>query len=979
MVERLETPYTESEILASLTPIVRDWFLERFTTFSPPQRYSILNIKRRKNTLISSPTGSGKTLSAFLAILDDLIRDSLDGRLEDKVYCVYVSPLKALGNDIEKNLSRPLQELQERAGRDLGIRVGIRTGDTPAHERSRMLKRPPHILITTPESLAIMLTSPKFSTLLHGIDWAVIDEVHALAENKRGTQLALVLERLSAQTFYTRIGLSATVAPLEDVAEYLVGLEGGDPRPCDVVDVNYEKDLDIEVLSPVDNLIATTHAQLLDKQYALLDRLVQEHRTTIIFTNTRAATERVVHQLKRRYPSHYTDTLATVDDASDESGDIRTTIAAHHGSLSKEHRLAVEEQLRRGQLRCVVSSTSLELGIDIGFVDLVILLGSPKSVARALQRIGRSGHRIHDTAKGRIVVLDRDDLVECSVLAREALNRHIDRIHIPEGALDVLSQEIYGIAIQRRISIQELYSLVTGAYPYRHLSRTDLLSVIRYLAGEFAALEERHVYAKIWYDENEGMIGRKGRLARMLYSTNVGTIPDQTDVVVKLGGVPIGSISEPFLESLKTGDVFVLGGEAYQFRYSRGMTAQVTVADGRRPTVPSWFSQMLPLSYDLSIAVQEFRGHLEELFRQDAADDRALAWIQSFVPVDDNAAKSILEYARQQYLYARIPTRHRLVVEHFSDHNTKYAIFHSLYGRRVNDVLSRALGYALGRIGAGDVEIGLSDNGFYLRYKRAVPVMRGFRLLHASELRDVMERALERTEVLLRRFRHCAGRSLMILRSYKGNRKTVGRQQVSSRLLMAAVRRLKEDFPILREARREVLEDLMDVEHAREVLAMIEERNVQVEEITTDVPSPFAFSLVLQGYADVMRMEERQEFLRRLHREVLAKMSLSKTAAQLASVTRPEDFSYEEEWEQHETPTPDEERDTLKQSLYEAAQREDVPAQYVYELQRVIEGDRDGFPEHFVLWLDGLLSKDSDWPDRLLTFLRAAAPDLNWR
>ncbi len=979
MITRLTEPYSEEAIRSSLTPLVKGWFQDEFGTFSPPQRFSILNIKKRKNTLISSPTGSGKTLSAFLAVLDDLARLAQDKQLEDRVYCIYISPLKALGNDIEKNLQRPLAALNERNGEDLGIRVGVRTGDTTPYERQKMLKKPPHILITTPESLAIMLTSPKFSDLLRGIDWTIIDEVHALADNKRGTHLALVLERLAQHTEFTRIGLSATVAPLERVAQFLVGR-----RECDVVDVTYTKSLDIKVVSPVKNVMSTSHENLAKKQYDLINELVQEHKTTLIFTNTRAATERVVHNLKERFPTQYNDQLETIADESDEQGDVRTSIAAHHGSLSKEHRLAVEDRLREGSLKCVVSSTSLELGIDIGYVDLVILLGSPKSVARALQRIGRSGHKLHATAKGRIIVLDRDDLVECSVLAKHAIERHIDTVHIPENCLDVLAQEVYAHAIEKQTTILELYQTITKAYPYFSLTRKQLREVVEYLAGEHVSLEDRNVYAKIWYDKETGAIGRKGKMARVLYSTNVGTIPDQTNVIVKIGEAAIGSISEPFLESLKKGDVFVLGGDVYEFNYSRGMTAQVRAAHGKKPTVPSWFSEMLPLSYDLAIHVQTLRKYLRELFEQEKSKEEIVTWLQEYLPIDEDAATSIYEYAKQQHLFSIIPHQYHITIEYFQDRNHTYTIFHTLYGRRVNDVISRAVAFAAGKMGSGDIELGITDNGFYFRHTRPLQAKRALLALKHNELREVMSLALEKSEVLTRRFRHCAGRGLMILRNYKGHKKSVGKQQVSSRILMSAVKRLPESFPIYQEAVREVLEDKMDFTNAQAVLKGIGDGRITVTEHQTALPSPFAFALVLQGYADVMRVEERQEFLKRLHQEVLAKIALGKKGEQVQELVKPEDFSYEEHWHEEQKQEEHQEQDEkllLKEQLYTVAKKTGMPASFVYETQRLIEEETTGYPQSYVSWLSELLSETipTVYPDELTKFLKKKLPEIQWR
>jgi len=879
MIESMHKPHPDELTEKILHPLFKQWFFKTFKTFSPPQRYSIYNVHSRVNTLVSSPTGSGKTLSAFGAILNELLGLSLSGSLEDKTYCIYISPLKALSRDIEINLQTPLAELEEIAGKKLGIRALVRTGDTTAYEKSKMLRHPPHILITTPESLAIVLTTIKFREKLRDVQWVIVDEIHSLAGSKRGVHLSLSLERLQRMTNFTRIGLSATVAPLEEVAKFLVGLE--DPaqekyRPCKIVDVQYLKKLDLKVLSPVENLVQTTHQRIHDATYELMDELIQKHRTTLVFTNTRSATERVVHHLKDKFPKNYTYIDEDLSNPTSKEPPHKTsTIGAHHGSLSKEARINLENRLKEGKLRAVVCSTSLELGIDIGYIDLVILLGSPKSVARALQRIGRSGHKLHDQAKGRILVMDRDDLVECAVLLKAALEKKIDRIDIPENCLDVLAQQILGIALEEPIHVDDLYHLLRQSYNYRKLARKDYDEIIQYLAGSFSSLEDRHVYAKIWYDADKKMIGKRGKMTRVIYMTNVGTIPDETNVKVKVGGQLIGSISEPFLERLKRGDVFVLGGETYEFQYAQGMTANVKASAHRTPTVPSWYSEMLPLNYDLALEILKFRDlmkhHLESSTKKET-----LEFIDSYLYVDHNSANSIYEYFYEQYHYADISTPRQIVIEHYTDENKKYLVFHTLYGRRVNDVLSRALGFIIGKIQGRDAEMGITDNGFYILASKGLQASRAFELLKSQDLDKIMQYALDRTEVLQRRFRHCAARALMILRSYYGRKKSVGRQQMSSRLLISAVRKISESFIILNEARREVLEDLMDIKHTREVLQGIENGSIHLKEIYTDLPSPFAFNIIAMGYSDIMKMEDKHLFLQRMHDMVLAKISLKK-------------------------------------------------------------------------------------------------------
>lgn len=877
MVEFQETKYNDDVIYDSLNPLVRAWFKSKFKAFSDPQRYAIINIRNRENTLISSPTGSGKTLSAFLSIISELTNMSEKDQLEDKVYCIYISPLKALANDIKKNLNDPLKEIKRLAkekNKKIEIRTAIRTGDTPVAEKSKMLKNPPHILITTPESLAIILCAPKFKEKLKEVQWVIIDEIHALASSKRGVHLSLSLERLQKYTYFTRIGLSATVAPLEEVAKFLVGVDTktNKPRNCKIVDAQFIKKLDLKVLSPVENLIKTTHEEMHKRMYELIDRLIQDHRTTLIFTNTRSATERVVHHLKEKFPKNYTKTIEDEDE-------FESYIGAHHGSLSRELRLNIENRLKEGKIKCVVSSTSLELGIDIGYIDLVILLGSPKSVARALQRIGRSGHKLHDKAKGRIIVLDRDDLVECSVLLKAALDKKIDKISIPHNCLDVLAQQIYGIAIEESRPLEEVYNIVKSSYCYMDLKRKDFDDVIDYLAGEYTKLEDRNVYAKIWYDKETGMIGKRGRLARVIYMTNIGTIPSETKVRVKIGEQTIGTIEEAFLERLKRGDIFVLGGNVYEFLYSRGMTAQVRASGNRPPTVPSWFSEMLPLSFDLAMEIQHFRRLMENHFSAKKSKQEILDFINKYLYVDKYGANSIYEYFKEQFLFSEIPSEKKIIVEHYSDQHNKYVIFHTLFGRRTNDVLARALAFAISRLQHRDVELSITDNGFFLQYTKQIQAVRAFSYVKSEDLRKIMALALDKTEVLKRRFRHCATRALMILRTYKGREKTVGKQQVSSMLLINAVKRISNDFPILKEARREVLEDLMDIDHAKWILEQVENKKIKIKEIFTDLPSPFAFNLIVQGYTDIMRIEDKQEFLKRMHNMILAKISLKERKA----------------------------------------------------------------------------------------------------
>ncbi|NQV08735.1 hypothetical protein HQ529_02680 [Candidatus Woesearchaeota archaeon] len=483
---------------------------------------------------------------------------------------------------------------------------------------------------------------------------------------------------------------------------------------------------------------------------------------------------------------------------------------------------------------------------------------------------------MHDTTKGRIIVLDRDDLIECSVLLKSAVEKKIDRIHIPTNCLDVLAQQIYGIAISDIISISDLLKMIKQSYPYHNLSEGDFLDVINYLSGEYVSLEDRHVYAKIWYDKETGMIGKRGKLARVIYMTNIGTIPDESYVKVKVGEQIIGEIDEAFLEKLKRGDVFVLGGEKYEFLYSRGMTAFVSASVYKPPTIPSWFSEMLPLSFDLAMDIQKFRKLMEGKLEANMSKEDVIKFIHDYLYVDKNAANAIYEYFNEQFMFAKIPNERRILIEHYNDEKRKYIVFHTLYGRRVNDCLSRAVAFVISRIQKRDVEIGINDNGFYIVSEKNIQAKRAFDVLKSEKLDMLLNASLEKTEVLKRRFRHCATRSLMILRNYKGRKKRVGRQQISSQILINAVKKISNDFSILKEARREILEDLMDIENATKIIKDIEGKIIKVEEFHTDIPSPFAFNLVLSGYVDLLKMEDKIDFLKRMHQMVKAKIGLRK-------------------------------------------------------------------------------------------------------
>ncbi len=530
-----------------------------------------------------------------------------------------------------------------------------------------MVRHPPHILITTPESMALILASPKFREALLDMEWLILDEIHDICDSKRGAFLSLTMEMLQNYVGheFTRIGLSATMAPIEEIAKFLTGFNpDGSERDVCLIESSSKKVLDLKVICPTEDMTALPTDVVSSMMYDRIKELVDEHETTLIFTNTRSGAEAVVYKLKERG---------------------QESIAVHHSSLGREVRLDVEERLKRGELKCVVSSTSLELGIDIGSVDLVCQIGSPKSVAKGLQRIGRSGHSFGKTAKGRLIVFDPDDLSECAVMCRAAHRNDIDRVGIPENPLDVLSQAIVGMSIDRKWDAEEAYNLIRCSCCFRNLPYDKFVSVLNYLGSKE---EHEGVYSKIWVDQETMEFGKK-KGARMIYFMNLGTIPEESNykVINTYGGV-VGELSEKFVERLGPGDVFVLAGRSLEFQRSRGMTAFVKEASGRKPTVPSWAGEMLPRSFDLSMDVARFRTEMADLL--DADRDDKIPFLCKEFDIDEGSARSLLSYFGEQAAVAGfVPDADRLAIEEYIDPSgNQRLIFHFPFGRRVNDALS---------------------------------------------------------------------------------------------------------------------------------------------------------------------------------------------------------------------------------------------------------------------------------------------------
>jgi ATP-dependent Lhr-like helicase len=877
----------DADVLDLLEPAVQEWWVDQFGAFvpgnggffTPPQKEAIPLIHEGENALICSPTGSGKTLASFTGIINELFRREKADGLDNSVYCLYISPLKSLANDIHRNLEVPLDGITERLdgrGEDVEIRHAIRHGDTSDSERQRMLEETPHILNTTPETLAILLNSPKFKRKLESVEYVIVDEIHSLAENKRGTHLAVSLERLEAMADNspTRIGCSATVEPLDTMAEFLVGQAepGGEPREYELVDTRFVREFDIELSCPADDLIHTPAGTVTERFYRQLHELIQEHTNTLVFTNTRSGAERVLQNLRERFGDY------------DEGNS-----GCHHGSLSKDRRQDIEEQLKAGDLDVVTTSTSLELGIDMPHLDLVVQVGSPKSVASLLQRVGRAGHQLGETVTGRVIALDRDELVECAVMLKRAEDGFVDRVFIPENAQDVAAQHVYGMAINGPRPEREIVDILRRSYPYRDYGDDDLAQLFRYLTADYDGMEEKNVYAKIWRDTNdppsgeyhyddyevgEPLVGKRGRLARVIYMTNIGTIPDSftCNVYTRSGDEWVGQLDEAYLDTLEKGDVFVLGGDNFEFQYRRGSKVYVD-RTAARPTVPSWFSERLPLSYDLGQEILEFQRELvERLARGGKSEVRV--WLREY-PLDENSVQAITRMFDEQVRYAgldSVATDDRLVIEEELDHNEyeRHYYVHSNYGRRFNDGFSRLLAYRCAQVANANVTVAVADHGFTLSMplNRKVDIAGLLGDVDPADVRDDLRASLDGTDLLDRYFRINATRALMILKRYKGYEKSASQQQVSSEMLLGFAEDL-EEFAVIEETYREILEDKLNVAGLETILHSVADGDIEVVTKRVDSPTPRAFGLATLMASDVVLAEDESAVLQEFHQRVL--------------------------------------------------------------------------------------------------------------
>ena len=876
-------------------PLVAEWFVSRFGTPTEPQEQGWPHILAGRTTLISAPTGSGKTLAAFLACIDRLVRKALAGNLTDRTEVVYVSPLKALGNDIQKNLEIPLGEILALAG-ERGmlmpeIRTAVRTGDTLMHERRAMLKRPPHILVTTPESLYILLTADKSRAILRDVETVIVDEIHAVADDKRGAHLALSLERLDALCGQppVRIGLSATQKPIEEVAHFLTG--GGRPDPI-VVNVGHKRKLDLGIEVPPMPLGPVASNEMWDAIYDRLVALVGQHRSTLVFVNTRRMAERIAHQLGERMGEE--------------------NVAAHHGSLSRKLRLAAEKKLKEGQVRVLVATASLELGIDVGFVDLAVQINSPRSIAVALQRVGRSGHWRGAVPKGRFFVTTRDDLIECAALVRAIKLGDLDRLMIPESPLDVLAQQIVascaaggpglraegvrattgedaGVTVSDGWDEDEMFTLAKRAYPYRNLKRETFNSILDMLSEGIAARRGRYG-AYIHRDRVNGKL-RARRGARLAAITSGGAIPDNSlyTVVAEPDGTVVGTVDEDFAVESNRGDIMLLGNTSWIIHRVETNAGRMLVHDahGAPPSVPFWRGEAPARTQELSEYVGEVREKVSDMLPRTSPVGfsatqpevaGAVAWLKEACGLDDSGAEQTIEYVLQgRAVLGAVPTQKTVIAERFFDEGGgMQLVIHAPFGGRINKAWGLSLRKRFCRGFNFELQAAATDNGLNiaLAEQHSFPLGDVFHFLNAETVQPILEQAALDSPIFGTRWRWDANRALALLRFQNGKKVPPQIQRMRSDDLLASVfpdaaacfeniegDRQIPDHPLVGEVMKDVLTEAMDIDGLKALLRGMASGEIRVLAVDTPVPSQFSHEILNANpyaYLDDAPLEERR-------------------------------------------------------------------------------------------------------------------------
>jgi ATP-dependent helicase Lhr and Lhr-like helicase len=853
-------------------PAVARWFARTFPAPTEPQLQAWPEIKKQRHTLIAAPTGSGKTLAAFLSAIDDLVRLGLDGKLDDSTHVIYVSPLKALSNDVQRNLQTPLEGIQQELRAmnlpEVNIRTLVRTGDTPASERTAMTKRPPHVVVTTPESLYILLTSEGGRRMLETARTLIVDEIHAVVSDKRGSHLALSVERLEQLVrqnngSLTRIGLSATQRPIEEVARFLVGTPSirEDRTPdCAIVDSGHARQLDVAIELTDSPLSAVMSGEVWEEVYDRLAELIRQHKTTLVFVNTRRLAERVSRHLGERL--------------GDEN------IAAHHGSLAREQRLTAEQRLKSGELRALVATASLELGIDIGDVNLVCQLGSTRSIASFLQRVGRSNHTVVGFPKGRIFPLSRDELVECAAIIDSVRRGELDRLEIPERPLDILAQQIVAAAAAEEWTEHDLFTMIRRAYPFRNLEREQFDSIVRMLAEGFTTKRGRRSTYLHHDAVNQRIRGRRG--ARLAAITSGGAIPDTADyaVVLEPTDLVIGSVNEDFaIESLQ-GDIFQLGNTSWRVLRVEQGKVRVEDAHGQPPSIPFWLGEAPSRSHELSMSVSRLREEVAARVNvENVETGSAVKWLSEEVGLTQSAAEQIVEYlAGSKIVLGVMPSQQNLVLERFfDDSGSMQLVLHSPFGSRLNRAWGLALRKRFCRKFNFELQAAATEDAIVLSLgpTHSFPLDDVFHYLNSKTVRNLLCQALLDAPMWNIRWRWNATRSLAVLRRRGGKKIPAQLQRMDAEDLLTAVfpdqvacaenlsggEREIPTHPLVDQTVKDCLEEAMDIDGLEELLTSIErnEKNLFARDVIEASPlSQEILNARPYAYLDDAPLEERR-------------------------------------------------------------------------------------------------------------------------